>query len=203
MKLKNKKLTMILLLALLSGCSSEGDKGTAVNATQENATASGIEVSHNENAKEIKVEAKEHDKKDKQYYFDYDGDVKSAYSVNATPANKDASIRTKPRTALDANIHVRSPYESVQVSMLVKGLSKNFIVKCSACHNDYANGIIGPSLLGKDVDFIIKKINKFKNDKTLNVLMTELVQKMDDKEIREVANDIYRFNNEIKNMRNK
>ncbi|MFT5662119.1 MAG: cytochrome c553 [Sulfurimonas sp.] len=203
MKLEMKKLTMILLFALLTGCSNEGDKSTINNATQKTAAASGIEVSHNENAKEIKVQAKEHDKKDKQYYFDYESDVKAAYSQNATPANPDASIRTKPRTTLDANIHVRSPYERIQVSLLVKGLSKNFIVKCSACHNDYANGIIGPSLLGKDVDFIINKINTFKTDKTANILMTELVQKMDDKEIKEVANDIYRFNNEIKNLRNK
>lgn len=200
MKFNSKKLTIILLITLLTGCSNNEDKKTKNSSEEKVATASGIEISQNENAKEIKVQEKEHDKKDKQYYFDYD--IKSAYSSNATPANKDASIRTKPRTAVDANLHIRSPYESVQISMLVKGLSKNFIVKCSACHNDYANGIIGPSLLGKDTDFIIKKINKFKNDTTANVLMTDLVKKMDDKEIKELANDIYRFNKEIKDLRN-
>lgn len=199
MKFNSKKLTIILLITLLTGCSSDEDKKSKNSSQAKVATASGIEISQNENANEIKVQAKEHDKKDKQYYFDYD--IKSAYSPNATPANKDASIRTKPRTTVDANVHVRSPYEKVRISMLVKSLSKNFIVKCSACHNDYANGVIGPSLLGKDVDFIIKKINKFKNDKNANVLMTDLVKKMDDKEIKELADDIYRFNKEIKNLR--
>ena len=201
MKFNTKKLTIILLITLLTGCSSDEEKKPKESSQPKAATASGIEVLKNENAQEIKVQTKEHDKKDKQYYFDYD--IKSAYSSNATPANKDASIRTRPRTAVDANIHVRSPYEKVRISMLVKGLSKKFIVKCSACHNDYANGVIGPSLLGKSSDFIFNQIIKFKNDKTANVLMSDLVNKMDEKEIRELADEINRFNQEIENLRSK
>jgi len=192
-------ISTVLLLVILTACSSDENKGSKKETEVKVATASGIEVVKNTNSKEIKVKQKEHDKKDKQYYFDYD--IKSKYSQNARPANEDASVRVKPRTVVDANIHVRSPYEKVQLSLLVRGLSKEFIVKCSACHNDYANGIIGPSLLGKDADFIIKKINKFKNDKTANVLMTDLVNKMDDKKIKELANEISRFNKEIQKMR--
>lgn len=188
----------VVLITLISGCSNDEKKESPALKT---ATASGIEVSQNENASAIKVEEKKHSKDDKQYYFDYD--VKSAYSSNATPANEDASIRTKPRTAVDANLHVRSPYEKVQVSLLVKGLSKKFIVRCSACHNDYANGVIGPSLLGKSSDFIFDKIKKFKVDKNANILMSDLVKNMDDKEIRELADEINRFNKEINDMRNK
>lgn len=191
-------ISTIILLALLTGCSSEDKKEDTALKT---ATASGIEISQNENASEVKVEEKTHSKDDKQYYFDYD--IKSAYSSNATPANQDASIRTKPRTPLDANLHVRSPYEKVQISLLVKDLSKNFIVKCSACHNNYANGIIGPSLLGKSSDYIFDKIIKFKNDKKVNVLMSDLVKMMDEKEIRELANEINRFNKEINELRSK
>ena len=201
MKFDIKKLTIILLIALLAGCSSDEDKSTKNSSAPKTATASDIEISQNENASEIKVQEKEHDKIDKQYYFDYD--IKSAYSQNATPANKDASIRTKPRTEVDANLHIRSPYEKVRISLLVKDLSKKFIVKCSACHNDYANGVIGPSLLGRSSDFIFNKIKKFKTDPNANVLMTDLVKRMDDKEIRELANEINRFNKEINDLRNK
>ena len=192
-------ISAILLLSLLTGCSSNEDNKSNDKTNTKVATASAIEVVQNKNSKEIKVAQKEHDKKDKQYYFDYD--VKSAYSPNARPANKDASIRTKPRTTLDANLHVRSPYEKVQISLLVKGLSKKFIVKCSACHNDYANGIIGPSLLNKDAKSIIEKMNKFKNDKSANILMYYMLNKMDDKEIEGLANEISNFNKEIKKMR--
>jgi len=192
-------ISTILVFGLLASCSNNENKDSKNETDVKIATASGIEVVQNTNSKEIKVKNKKHDNKDKQYYFDYD--IKSEYSQNARPANKDASIRTKPRTAVDANIHIRSPYEKIQISLLVKGLSKEFIVKCSACHNDYANGIIGPSLLGKDVSYIIKKINKFKNDKTANILMYDLVKKMDDTKIKELANEIFRFNKEIQKMR--
>jgi cytochrome c553 len=100
-------------------------------------------------------------------------------------------------------MNVRSPYEQVQVSMLVRKLSKNFIIRCSPCHNDYANGIIGPSLLGRDSDYIYNKIQDFKTGKKSNPLMTDLIKQMSNKEIRTMANEIYNFNKEIKQMRNR
>ena len=87
--------------------------------------------------------------------------------------------------------------------MLARQLSKKFIVKCSACHNDYANGVIGPSLLGKDSDFIFNAIMKFKSGEKENVLMTDLIKMMDDKEIKAMADEIYQFNVELEKMRNR
>ena len=127
----------------------------------------------------------------------------TCFDENSRPANEDAAVRTKPRTKIDANMNVRSPYEEVQVSMLARKLSKKFIIKCSACHNDYANGVIGPSLLGRDSDFIFDTIMKFKSGEKENVLMTDLINMMDDKEIRELADEIYLFNVELDKMRNK
>ena len=100
-------------------------------------------------------------------------------------------------------MHVRTPYEKVRVSLLVRKLSKKFIVKCSACHNDYANGIIGPSLLGKDADTIFNKIADFKSGKKSNPLMNDLIKMMSNKEIKELAKEIHKFNQEIKQMRTK
>lgn len=134
----------------------------------------------------------------KAYYLNYN--VKSAYDENSMPANKDASVRVKPRTTVDANLHVRSPYEKVKVSLMVKKLSKKFMVKCSACHNDYANGIIGPSLLSKTSKQIVQSIADFKTGKKSNPLMNDLIKMMDDKEIEELANEIYKFNQEIKKI---
>jgi len=148
-----------------------------------------IEVEQNTNANEIKVEEKTKTQTENgTFYYDY----------NVKDKNK---IETKPRTTLDANMHVRSPYERVKVSLLVKKLSKDFIVKCSACHNDYANGIIGPSLLEKNSDFIFNKIMEFKKDETKNVLMSGLVKQMSEEEIKKIAKEIYRFNQELKEMK--
>ncbi len=191
------------LIATFSGCSdSSEDKKENQQATQ---SAPKIEVVQNENAQEIKVKEKEKTKlqvKDgKTYYYDYN--IKSEYDQYAKPANEDASIRLKPRTSIEANMNIRSPYEEIQVSLLVRKMSKKFIVKCSACHNDYANGIIGPSLLGKDSEYIYNKIADFKSGKKSNPLMNDLINMMNNDEIKEMANEIYKFNQEITQMRNK
>jgi cytochrome c553 len=199
-------ISSLMLLSVFTAC---GNNDSEDNAKKEvdvtSASTPKIEVVENKNSHEIKVQEKKKTKlqvKDgKAYYYDYN--IKSEYDQNAQPANKDASVRVKPRTAIEANMNVRSPYEEVKVSLLVRKLSKKFIVKCSACHNDYANGIIGPSLLGKDADFIFDKIADFKSGKKSNPLMNDLINLMSEKEIRDMAEEVYKFNQEIKAMRNK
>jgi cytochrome c553 len=188
-----------VFVALFTGCSQESDKKEKAKV-ESTSNLQNIEVIENKNALEIKVAEKQHDtNQSKSYYYDYN--IKSGYDLNAMPANEDASVRAKPRTVLDANIYIRSPYEDVEVSMLVKRLSKEFIVKCSACHNDYANGVIGPSLLGKNSEYIFNKIAEFKKDSSKNVLMNGLISQMDDEEIRRLSDEIYEFNKMINEMR--
>jgi len=98
-------------------------------------------------------------------------------------------------------MNVRSPYEKIQISMLVKKMSIKFMVKCSACHDDYANGVIGPSLLGKSSDEIFSAIDDFKSGKKSNVLMDDLINMMSEDEIRTLADEIYNFNEKIKALR--
>jgi cytochrome c553 len=76
-------------------------------------------------------------------------------------------------------------------------LSKNYIVKCSACHDDYANGVVGPSLLHKSAEDIANKIKAYKNLTQANVLMKYLVSQMDDAEINALAQEIANLNKEI------
>ena len=194
---------------ILIGCGGDSDQAKSKTEQVAKATSSQsssepkIEIVESSNAKVIKVEEKEkviskNGQKDK-YYYDYN--IKSEYDPNSKPANEDASIRTKPRTAIEANMNVRSPYEKVQISMLVKKLSIKFMVKCSACHDDYANGVIGPSLLGKSSDEIFSSIADFKSGKKSNVLMDDLIKMMSEDEIRTLADEIYNFNEEIKALR--
>lgn len=186
--------SLVIGSTIFSGCGSNDKKDANQTKQTSNiatATTSSIEVSKNENANEIKVAPKAKDGENRAYYIDYGSEK------NVQVENK------KPRRALDANINVRSPYEKVQLSMLVKGLSKDFILKCSACHDDYANGVIGPSLLGKSSQYIYDKIQKFKSDKTVNILMSELVMGMSDKEIKDIADEIFKFNEEIKKLKEK
>jgi cytochrome c553 len=182
-----KKLIILLVtMLLIVGCSEKKEEKKE-EVKQE---AGKIEVVENKDYKEEKIKDLDTKNlkvghKDKAYYFNY---------------NK---VQTKTYTPMDANMRVRSPYEKVEISMLVSKLSKKFIVKCSACHNDYANGIIGPSLLDKDKDFIYGTIMDFKSGKKTNVLMTELVKMMSDEEINGLASEIAQFNKKIKELREK
>jgi len=205
---KDKQFTFFVLASLVffTACGEEKKQEEKSLNSQKNIVkteqASKIEIVANENAQEIKVKEKKVDKsQNKSYYYDYN--IKSEYDQNAQPANKDASVRVKPRTSVDANVHIRSPYENVQISMLVTKLSKTFRVKCSACHDDYANGIIGPSLLSRNSDYIYEKISDFKSGKKSNPLMNDLINMMSDDEIRALADEIHVFNQQIKEMREK
>ncbi len=185
-------------LIMITGCSDSTEKKATNPSDSSNIVkTSKIEVVKNEDALAVKVEEKDKDKsQDKAYYYDYN--IKSAYDENSLPANTDAAVRAKPRTSVEANMNVRSPYQSVSPSNVKNDLSLNFRVKCSSCHSDYANGVVGPSLLGKDSEYIYKKIIEFKTNRDKNILMSDLVKMMDEKEIREISNEIFEFNKQLK-----
>jgi len=120
------------------------------------------------------------------------------YSYNK---EKENAAEEKRRTTIDAYLNIRSPYERVMVTMMIKKLSRDFIIKCSPCHDDYANGVIGPSLLGKDGEFIYNRLLEFKSGKSENVLMKELVDRIDDEKLKGIASEIAKFNRQIQELR--
>lgn len=193
--------TLVLFFVGCGNDAANDQKKAGVTQLAEVVSGSKIEIVQNDDAQTLKVEenAQVSNEHNDTYYYDYH--VKSEYNPNSKPANDDASVRTKPRTEVEANMNIRSPYEKVQISLLVKKLSINFMVKCSACHDDYANGVIGPSLLGRDSDYIFNAINDFKTGKKSNVLMSDLIKMMSDEEIRALADEIYLFNQKIKELR--
>ena len=198
-KYKKKRMHFLALATALavsiSGCGEkkESDKNThqpTKTATTKQAPPK-IEIVQNTNKNEIKVKEEVHSASSSQnrdsFYYDYD-------------KKEDAQ---KERTVLDAYTHIRSPYERVRVSLLQRQLSTTFRLKCSPCHDDYANGVIGPSLLGKDQQYIYDKIIAFKTGEKNNPLMTDLLKGMDDEQIRQIAKEIYTFNQEVQQMRTK
>jgi cytochrome c553 len=203
-KEKIKMIRNILLGSLLVAFVGCGDNPKEQNKTSELTTAPQIEIVANENAKEIKVATKDSNgSEENTFYKGMTNELTHSYNPNSQPANKDASVRIKPRTRLQAQQHIRSPYEKIQIGLLVKKLSKEFMVKCSACHDDYANGVIGPSLLGKSSDEIFDKIVAFKSGKKSNVLMDGLIDRMSEEAIRKLADEISEFNKKIKEMRSR
>ncbi|WP_457750149.1 c-type cytochrome [Sulfurimonas sp.] len=208
----NKYILLASIFFIMINFTACGDKKDSEqkNEVQANTVSTGspkIEVVANKNEYAVKVKSSEEEiekgKSGNKNSFYYDYGEKSEYDQNAQPANKDASVRVRPRTVLDAQMHIRSPYERVQISLIAKQLSPAFRLKCSACHDDYANGVLGPSLLGRNADYIYDKIIAFKTGKKKNVFMNDLIHNMSDAEIRAIAEDIYNFNVQIQKIRNK
>jgi len=99
---------------------------------------------------------------------------------------------------VQVNVAVRNtPYASIHARILSQRLSKEFIVFCSACHDDYGNGVIGPSIIDKTEEEILKIIKEYSSQADANVWMTTLVEQMSKDEVAFIAKDIARFNKEI------
>jgi cytochrome c553 len=126
--------------------------------------------------------------------YDMDGNKKISLSISG-----EESTLTR---RLGAIVSVRSGYDKVQKELLSKRLSKNYFLKCSACHDDYANGVIGPSLLTKNSDEIFDMIKAYQLNVKNNVLMRYLVTQMEDSEIRSLSDEIASFNKEIRESKN-
>ena len=193
----NKKILFTCAISgmlLLGGC---GQKEKKKEETKQKVTApTTIKVTKNVVKKSTKKEASKEN--GGQFYYAYNKEDKSKEAKEIDKYNAESS---KTRTTIDAYLNIKSPYERVRINLMIKRLSKDYIIKCSACHDDYANGVIGPSLLGKDKDFIYQRIIAFKTGKRKNVLMKELVSQIDNKKLEAIAQEIANFNKQIIKMR--
>ena len=178
------------LLLLLGGCGEDAKKPEAQTVNN----AGKIVVT--EGAVKTAKKAPKDKENSGQFYYSYNKKTdKESGQYNAETS--------KVRTKLDAYRDIRSPYERVQITLMVQQLSPDYRLLCSACHDDYANGVIGPALLDKNATFIFKQIQAFKTGEKKNPLMKELVNRIDDQRLQSIAKEIERFNKEIKEMRSK
>ena len=125
--------------------------------------------------------------------YDLDGNrvVRIAPDGEETPVTKE----------LGAIISIKNNYEKLNAKILAQRLSKNYMQKCSACHDNYANGVIGPSLLDKNEDEIFKAIKVYQTGEKQNILMQDLIKSMPDEEIRSLANEIAKLNKEVREVK--
>jgi hypothetical protein len=170
-----------ILISVFTGCNDKEEQSKSESIQQ-------IKVTKNAVKKDS--ENKSNEENSGQFYYSYNKEKKSS-----------SEEIEKRRTTLDAYLNIRSPYERVQIEMLINRLSREFIVKCSPCHDDYANGVIGPSLLDKDGEFIYKRLIAFKTGEKKNVLMKQLVSQIDDAKLKSIAEEISEFNKQIRKMR--
>ena len=192
-KFKWIALSLIAIVAF-SGC---GDKKKEESSSNEVAKPGTIKITQNAVKKETKKEASKQNSG--QFYYSYNEEDKSKEAKSIDKYQEDTK---KQRTTIDAYLHLRSPYERIKINLMINKLSHDFMVHCSACHDDYGNGIIGPSLLGKDGKFIYGRLMDFKSGKRKNILMKGLVSQMSDEKLKAIANEIADFNAKLLKLRN-
>ncbi|MCB4759833.1 MAG: hypothetical protein LGB58_03830 [Sulfurovum sp.] len=177
------------MVVLFMGC-EEKNKVDELKAVQQN--SSRITVTENV-VGSLKKETKNKENSG-QFYYSYNKEKKK---------DKYNAENSKVRTTLDAYREIRSPYERVQVTLMIQQLSPDYRLLCSACHDDYANGVIGPALLDKNASYIYDQIIAFKTGKKENPLMKELVSRIGENRLKAIAQEIERFNRQIQEMRSK
>jgi len=199
-----KGIYTLIIAVIMIGCGD--DKVQEPISDVAEVAASQIEVSQGE--KRVEQETNKHEEelsKDKKgFYYAYDEEKDEDSNAEETYTRVDAQKRVKNKVVdgkvamIEKEHKASTPYQYVRIDLLKNALSKNFMVKCSACHDDYANGIIGPSLLKKDGNYIYGQLIKYRNDPSKNILMYELVNKMPEEELKSLAHEVAEFNKEIR-----
>ena len=199
---------------LLCGCGDDGDSSSAAansagqnsvsqgsagqNSADQNSASSNSasqKADQNSTAKpRISVKSGEAPKKDDKFVsYDFYGERKVNFNLNG-----DVNETTKNIVAYSS---IKNQYEKLNFDLMKKRLGHDFILRCSACHDDYANGIIGPSLLDKTDAQIVDMIKKYKFKEKPNPLMVQLVNGMSEQQIETMAKEIYEFNKQFKEQK--
>jgi cytochrome c553 len=64
---------------------------------------------------------------------------------------------------------------------------------CSSCHGVIGGGIIGPKLIGRSKEYILKNLKAFKSGKRKNYVMYGLLGNLSDKQLIDLATEVGSF----------
>ena len=68
---------------------------------------------------------------------------------------------------------------------------------CSSCHGNIGQGIIGPKLIGKSSETVLKALNEFKSGARKNYVMFGLLSNMTDDQLVELSKEIGTFQSKL------
>ncbi len=79
-------------------------------------------------------------------------------------------------------------------SVDLKDKSNTYLVKCSSCHGKNGEGTqVAPGIQGNSVDYILSKLDDYRNDRVKNSLMKGLLTNISDEELAKLALEISKF----------
>ncbi|WP_419763914.1 MAG: c-type cytochrome [Arcobacter sp.] len=77
-------------------------------------------------------------------------------------------------------------------------VSQNFKSKCASCHGVDGKGILGPNLFGKTSQEIYTSLIEYKSGRKENPIMRGLLMKIEESELKELADEIGSFKDKVK-----
>ncbi len=73
-------------------------------------------------------------------------------------------------------------------------VSKYYKTACSSCHGKSGEGTkVAPSIAGKSYEYIVEKLDDYKNDRVVNSLMKGLLNNTSDEDLKILAKEIANF----------
>ena len=77
-------------------------------------------------------------------------------------------------------------------------VSRNYRSKCASCHGVDGRGILGPNLFGKSSEDIYSKLLDYKAGRLENAIMKGLLMNIEEKELKELSDEIGSFKDKVK-----
>jgi len=82
-------------------------------------------------------------------------------------------------------------------SMAAFNVSPLYKKNCSSCHGATGEGIIGPKLIGRSKEYILKNLKEFKSGKRKNYVMYGLLGNLSDQQLDDLATEIGSFQEKL------
>jgi cytochrome c553 len=122
--------------------------------------------------------------------------VQQSQTAIETMSNEEiAKAQEKKKKELDEKLQALKNKAGNVAAFKVSPLYKQ---KCSSCHGVNGEGIIGPKLIGLSAEKVYQNLTDFKSGKRKNYVMYGLLSKMDEEQLKSLADEIGSFEAKMK-----
>jgi len=132
--------------------------------------------------------------------------IKVKLDTSTQPVTQEAPVETmskeevekeqaKKKKELDEKLQALKNKAGNVAAFSVSPLYKQ---KCSSCHGVNGEGIIGPKLIGLSAETVHQDLTDFKSGKRKNYVMYGLLSKMDESQMKALADEIGSFEQKLK-----
>ena len=121
--------------------------------------------------------------------------IKTQQKIETASNEEVEKEQAKKKKELDDKLAALKSKAGNMAAFKVSSLYKQ---KCASCHGVNGGGIIGPKLIGDSAEKIHQALTDFKSGKRKNYVMYGLLSKMDEAQLKALADEIGTFEEKLK-----